>query len=127
MIEFALCFVSFLLGIPLCFRAMASLYAVIDHWYAIRIHYRRVGTGIAVWCLAFVGLGMWLPDPFARAYGTGAACAVAVHILIAAFGLLLPRVSGWQDKFEYRRLLKNEMRQKFDTTTASTRERDKAT
>ena len=116
MIESALCFVSFLIGIPLFFRAMASLYAVIDHWYAIRLHYRRVGISIAVWCLTFIGLWMWLPDPFAGAYALGAASALVVHILIAAFSVLLPRASGWWDEIEYRRLLKDTVRRRSQRT-----------
>ncbi len=124
MIEFTLCLVSFLIGIPLCFRAMASLYAVIDHWYAIRAHYRRVATGIAVWCLAFAGLGICLSEPFRTAYWLGAAAAVTVHILIAGLAVILPRAIDWQDKFEYRRLLKDEIRRRSGTTGASIGERD---
>lgn len=116
MIESALCLVSLLIGIFLFFRAMASLYAIIDHWYAIRVHYRLVGISIAVWCLTFIGLWLWLPDPFAGAYALGAACALAVHVFIAAFSVLLPRASGWWDEIEYRRFLKDTVRRRSQPT-----------
>ncbi len=127
MIEYTLCFVSFLIGIPLCFRAMASLYAVIDHWYAIRVHYRRVGTSIAVWCTVFAGLGLGLSAPFGTAYWLGAACVVTVHFLLGTLAVVLPRAIKWQEQFEYRTLLKDEIQRRSGTTGASTSERDIAT
>ena len=62
---------AFALGVFLSIRMIASLYAIIDLWYAIGTAYPRVLRGILGWGAVILATGWLLERPYRMALAWG--------------------------------------------------------